>query len=107
MQGGFAIKYLRRSLIILGLFNVVDYLVTNRSLQQGFVEGNPLMHPIVNTHWFFVIKVILIPGALYFICRVRHKIGKIVVTAVCFTTGIYTLLMLYFGVLIVRGEIVL
>jgi len=51
--------------------------VTLRYLENSFVEANSIMMLVVDTPWFFVIKVLLVPMSLYMVWRVRDRVGKI------------------------------
>ncbi len=97
--------YLRMTLITLGVFNVADYFLTLRCLESGFVEGNPIMAPVVGTAWFPIIKIILVPLGLYLVWRVRNQIGVFARGLVFFATGIYAGLMWYFMTLISSGMV--
>ncbi|MFO8060992.1 MAG: DUF5658 family protein [Bacillota bacterium] len=88
--------HLRITLISLGVFNAIDYMLTLRCLEGGLLEGNPIMAPIVGTAWFPLIKVILVPLGLYMIWKVRYQIGTIARASVLLATGVYAGLMWYF-----------
>lgn len=87
----------------IGVFNVIDYFFTLQVLQHGFIEANPFMAPVVGTGWFFVIKVVLIPAALYVIWAVRDRVGTVANAAIWVCGGAYAGLMGYFGILVSSG----
>ncbi len=91
---------LRNILSAIGLFNAADCLLTLHLLQYGFVEGNPLMASVVETPWFVLIKIVLVPAALYFVWIVRDRVGKVASAALWVCAGIYTGLMGYLFVLV-------
>lgn len=95
-RGGVHVHKLRLALIALAVFNVMDYLFTRWCLNRGFVEANPLMVPIVDTPWFFVIKVVLVPLALYAIWCVRGEIRQVAGAFINLALCVYSALMLYF-----------
>lgn len=55
------------------LFSVIDYLATVRAIAHGVVELNPVMDPLIGTPWFPLIKLAIIPGALYAVWLVRDR----------------------------------
>lgn len=55
---------LKLGLVALAVFNVADYFFTLWALERGFIEANPFMDAIINTPWFAVIKLGIIPCAL-------------------------------------------
>jgi len=96
---------LRILLFAIGIFNALDYFFTLQVLQYGFIEANPIMAPVVDTVWFFVIKLVLIPAALYLVWVVRARMGRVAKTSVWICTGAYAGLMGYFGVLMGSGMV--
>ncbi len=91
--------------LAIGLCNVFDYFFTLHVLQHGFIEGNPVMAPVIGTGWFFAIKVVLIPAALAAIWMVRSRIGGIARLSLWICAGAYGGLMAYFVALMGAGMV--
>ncbi len=86
-----------------GVFNVVDYFVTLRALEMGFVEGNPVMSVIVGTVYFTKVKLVVVPLLLVLVWVYGRRIGK----RLCYYAGgvfvAYGGLMGYFAWLMWMG----
>lgn len=68
-------KLLGKMLIGVGVFNVLDYFLTLYALDQGFREGNPVMNIIINTAYFSIVKLLIVPLCLIFLWHIRNKVG--------------------------------
>ena len=83
-------------LLLIGLFNVLDFFASLNLIVRGvYQEGNPLLAGLVDTAYFALLKLVLIPLALAFLWRVRHIVVPKYLRLVQLTCGIYTALMLY------------
>ena len=83
-------------LILIGLFNVLDFLVTLDLVVHGIhQEGNPLLRGIMGTPYLALVKLVLIPLSLAFLWRVRQIIVPKYLRLVQFTCGVYAVLLVY------------
>ncbi len=61
------------------ILNIGDFFLTGYALENGFVEGNPVMDVAVNTIWFGLIKLVVVPlsiiGALVLVAKTYHKLS--------------------------------
>jgi hypothetical protein len=64
---------LRKILIGLVIFNIIDYIATTRAIAHGAEEYNPIMNAILHSPLFPVYKLLIIPAALYWAWSVRAK----------------------------------
>jgi len=87
-------------LVAVSIFNVIDYFVTMQSICRGFVEGNPVINAILHTPFFPLLKIVVIPLALFFIWQVRRHIGKRLILYVSGMFVCYLSLMVYFGIVV-------
>lgn len=71
-------RMLKFMLIATGIFNVADYISTMIAISNGVPEGNPVMDAVIGTPWFPVIKLVLVPLALYFVWRCRGRVRRVV-----------------------------
>lgn len=87
-------------LVLIGVFNAADYYFTETLAALGGQELNPLTAPLINTPYFAVLKLIVIPLLLLFIWLVRKKINPKRLQIYTFVLFLcYFSLMLYFGAL--------
>ncbi len=83
-------------LILIGLFNVLDFFFTTDLVVNGtHQEGNPLLRGVMGTAYFPLVKLALIPLSLAFLWGVRRIIVPKYLRLVQFTCGIYIALILY------------
>ena len=83
-------------LILIGLLNVLDFFASWDLIVHGaHQEGNPLLAGVVDTFYFALLKLVMVPLALAFLWRVRHIVIPRYLRLVQFTCGVYTALMLY------------
>lgn len=83
-------------LILIGLLNVLDFFASWDLIVHGaHQEGNPLLAGIVDTFYFALLKLVMVPLALAFLWRVRHIVIPRYLRLVQFTCGVYIALMLY------------
>ena len=94
---------LKRPLLAMAAFNLVDYCLSLYCFSQGFYEANPLMRPLVGTPWFFTIKVIMVPLGLYWVWCLRRHVRALGTFFIWSVSGIYALLMAYYAVLFLSG----
>lgn len=62
-------------LVILCL-NIGDYFLTLHALENGFIEGNPVMGATINTIWFEIIKLALVPMGIVFLILLLNKLSS-------------------------------
>lgn len=67
---------LKQKLILIGIFNILDYYFTLRALAAGFKELNPLINAVVNTLYFPLIKLVVIPLLLVLIWCLHSRINQ-------------------------------
>jgi hypothetical protein len=89
------LKYL---LIGTGVFNVADYLLTMLALNMGYREANPIMKLIIDTKFFPIVKILIVPLLLYSIWARRHKVGPRILFYSGLVFGAYLVLMVYFKI---------
>ncbi len=89
------LKYL---LIGTAVFNVADYFLTTLALSMGYREANPIINTIVDTLFFPVLKVAVIPIMLYSVWMRRHMVGPRILFYAGLVFTAYYLLMVYFKV---------
>ena len=89
-------RILRVLLFGVAVFNVADYLLTLLALHIGYREFNPLMDIIVHTYLFPIVKLVVVPIALYFVWSQRNKVGGRILIYAWLAFVIYLLLMIYF-----------
>ena len=91
-------------LLLIGIaaFNKVDYMMTLQFLRQGFYEANPFLAPLVGTIFFPALKLIAVPLLLLYLWRMRHQIGRKLVSYLWVPFLSYSTLMIYFRILMVR-----
>lgn len=88
-------------LVALAVFNVADYFFTLWALERGFTEANPFMDAIINTPWFAVIKLGIIPCALLAVWIVEDRLRAFA------RSLIWVGLLAYGGLMIYHGRVVL
>lgn len=82
-------------LVLLGLFNLGDFLATYSLVALGpHLEWNPLMRGLVGTPYFFLYKLVLIPLGLVFLWWVRRIIVPRYFGLLAFTCLVYGLVTL-------------
>ena len=64
-------------LIGIGVFNIVDYILTLEFLNKGFYEANPIMARMIGNYEFPLVKLLLVPLLLLALWQHRDKIGDI------------------------------
>jgi len=89
-------RILRVLLFGVAVFNVADYLLTLLALHMGYREFNPFIDIIVDTHFFPLVKLVVVPSALYFVWSQRNKVGGRILIYAWLAFAIYLLLMFYF-----------
>ncbi len=81
-----------------GVFNVLDYFLTNSVIGLGHRELNPLIDTTIGTIYFPLIKLTVVPLLLAFLWLVRDKFGKPMMVGVWVMFLTYLSLMVYFKV---------
>lgn len=84
-------------LLGVGVFNVVDFVLTLYALEMGFVEANPVMDLIVDTVYFPKVKLIVVPLLLAYLWLQRHRVGSRLYVYVWFVFLAYMFLMFYYA----------
>ncbi len=70
--------YLRTArilLLLVLLLNIGDYFLTNFALSIRFEEGNPFLAGIVDTFWFPVIKLLVVPALILLAMSLGSRIS--------------------------------
>ena len=89
-------RRLLRLLVLIGLFNVLDFFATQDLVVFGeHSEWNPLMRPLVGTVYFGLYKLVAIPLGLVFLWTVRRTLVPRFLGLVRLACGVYGLLMVY------------
>ena len=89
-------------LIGIGVFNIVDYILTLDFLSQGFYEANPIIATTIGTYEFPMIKLILIPLVLLAMWQHKERIGNYLVLLTWVPFIGYFSLMGYYRFLIIN-----
>ena len=89
-------RILRDLLLGVAVFNVADYLLTLLALHVGYREFNPIMDIIVHTPLFPLVKLVVVPIALYFVWSQRSRVGSRILIYAWLAFSIYLFLMFYF-----------
>ncbi len=92
---------LKAVLVLVGTFNVLDYLLTLRALNLGFEEANPLVAAIIETPLFPLVKLVAVPLVLWGIWLLRRRTRPGILRLVWLAFSAYALLMIYHGLLVV------
>lgn len=89
-------------LLLIGIaaFNKSDFLLTLDALERGFHEANPILAPMVGTHEFPLVKLVLVPLLLVFLWLIRHRVGKRLINYVWIPFISYFSLMVYFRMMV-------
>lgn len=83
-------------LILIGLFNALDFFATQDLVVFGeHCEWNPLMRPLVGTVYFGLFKLVAVPLGLVFLWSVRRSLVPRFLGLVRLACGVYGLLMVY------------
>ena len=88
-------------LILICLFNVIDYFGTSYLLKLGAEELNPLINITINTPLFPVFKLIIIPIFILILWKYQALVikSRIYVFAIYLCFSAYTMLMIYYSYL--------
>lgn len=90
-------------LVTIGLCNVADFVLTLRAVPLGARELNPLMSAILDTPWFPLYKLGVVPVLLLALWLVRERMGRRLMPYVYLVSVAYLGLMAYHGVLVWGG----
>jgi hypothetical protein len=83
-------------LVLIGLFNLVDYVATQDLVVNGeHGEWNPLMGMLVGTPYFPFYKLFLIPLGLVFLWSVRRTLVPKYMGLIKVTCGLYFSVLVY------------
>ncbi len=85
-------------LLLIGIivFNFIDFLLTSVFLSMGYRELNPVMDLVVHTHYFPLIKLVMVPVTLLFVWEKRHHIGRRILVYAWVPFLAYFMLMVHF-----------
>jgi len=87
-------------LLGIGVFNIVDYLLTFEFLALGFYEANPILAPMIGTYEFPVVKLMLVPLVLVALWQHKDRIGNVLIKLSWIPFVSYFSLMVYYRFLI-------
>ena len=86
-------------LILIGLFNALDFFATQDLVVFGeHCEWNPIMRPLVGTVYFGLYKLVAIPLGLVLLWTVRRTLVPRFLGLVRLACGVYGLLMVTLAV---------
>ncbi len=63
-------------LLLIGALNISDYFFTIKAMELGFTEGNPVMNMLVDTKYFTIVKLILVPMGLLVLWKAKNQTSK-------------------------------
>ncbi|MGI5839721.1 MAG: DUF5658 family protein [bacterium] len=87
----------RLLLLLLAIFNLIDYRVTMVSVNAGFPEMNPFVAFLSRRGCFGIYKLVLVPAGLLFLWFARRNVTRRALQLLLFTFAAYAALMTYFG----------
>lgn len=88
-------------LVGIGVFNMVDYILTLEFLDNGFYEANPLMATMIGTYEFPMVKLVLVPLVLVALWQHKDRIGDMLAKIFWIPFLGYFSLMVYYRFLII------
>ncbi|MFP4199825.1 MAG: DUF5658 family protein [Bacillota bacterium] len=95
MKTRFDLKGLEYVLAVIALLNFADYFLTLRAISLGIREGNPYMAGLIETPWFAIVKLLVVPAGLYRIHTLRRGIGWISLALLALVLALYTFVTVY------------
>lgn len=92
-------KIIKFSLIVIFIFNIIDYFVTSHLTSlHGYEEMNYIIDLSLGTIYFPLIKFLLVPFLLYIIWRYKERVLENKMIRILFLVSVfsYTFLMIYY-----------
>ena len=88
-------------ILLIGIFNIIDYFGTNRLLKIGAEEINPIMNLAIRNSYFTIFKLIILPILIFLLWKYQAVVAKrkIYKLAIYLCFSFYTLLMIYYSYL--------
>ncbi|MFW6029547.1 MAG: DUF5658 family protein [Halanaerobiales bacterium] len=86
---------LKRTLILLTILNLADYVFTQIILMNGGSEANPLLQNYADILSMGVIKLVVIPILIYIVWKNVEYCNVLSMNLIKFVTGIYCIVVIY------------